>query len=263
MRCVTTMFASRLIALLLLCATFGAVPALGAGSADAAAAGSDAAEIDDEFADEFADEFSDEQEEIIADPIEPFNRLMFRFNDKLYFYLLKPAARVYRVLPEPVRVSASNFFTNLGAPIRIVNSALQLKLRDAGNEIVRFGVNTTVGIGGLFDPARHWLGIRKKDEDFGQTLGRYGTGPGIYIVMPVLGPSTLRDGFGDVVDAYMDPVVIAVDDSEDVIALKAWETVNYLSLDKDTYESIKRDALDPYTFMKNAFAQNREGRIAK
>lgn len=217
---------------------------------------------EDDFSD-IEEAFADEPVEIIADPLEPLNRVMFEFNDKLYFYLLKPAARVYRVIPERVRVSVSNFFSNLGGPVRIVNSALQLELRDAGSELVRFSVNTTVGIGGLFDPAGSWLGIKGNDEDFGQTLGRYGSGPGFYLVLPFLGPSTLRDGVGDVVDAYLDPVVVAVDENEDTIILKTWETVNFFSLDKDTYESIKREALDPYTFMKSAFAQNRQGKIEK
>lgn len=202
--------------------------------------------------------------EIIADPLEPVNRVIFGFNDKLYVYVLKPTARAYRVLPQGMRVSVANFFSNLGAPIRMVNSLFQFKLLDAGDELLRFGVNTTVGIGGLFDPARKYLGLREKDEDFGQTLGNYGAGPGFYLVLPVLGPSSARDGVGRLVDGnYFDPVVIIPDETADVVALKALDTVTFLSLDKDTYEIIKRESLDPYTFIRDAYAQNRAGKIAK
>jgi phospholipid-binding lipoprotein MlaA len=214
---------------------------------------------DDEFYD---DDYSDG--EIIADPLEPVNRVIFGFNDKLYIYVLKPTARAYRVLPQDMRVSIANFFSNLGAPIRMVNALFQFKLLDAGGELLRFGVNTTVGVGGLFDPAHRYLGLRAKDEDFGQTLGNYGAGPGFYLVLPVLGPSSARDGVGNFIDGYyFDPVVIVPDETAEVVALKALDTVNFLSLDKDTYESIKRESLDPYTFIKNTYAQNRAGKIAK
>lgn len=216
-----------------------------------------------EDADDYGDE-GDDAGEIIADPLEPVNRAVFAFNDKLYFYVLKPTARAYRVLPQGMRVSVANFFSNLGAPIRMANALFQFKLLDAGGELLRFGVNTTVGIGGLFDPAGRYLGLREKDEDFGQTLGNYGAGPGIYLVLPILGPSSARDGIGRLVDGgYFDPVVIVPDETSEVVALKALDTVNYLSLDKDTYEVVKQEALDPYAFIKNAYAQNRAGKVAR
>jgi len=205
-----------------------------------------------------------DEEEIIADPLEPVNRAIFVFNDKLYFYVLKPTARAYRVLPQGVRVSVANFFNNLRTPVRMVNALFQLKLLDAGGELLRFGVNTTVGIGGLFDPAKRYLGLREKEEDFGQTLGNYGAGSGFYLVLPVLGPSSARDAVGRFIDAYyFDPAVTIPDSTGEVIALWAIDSVNFLSLDKDTYEVIKRESFDPYTFIKNAYAQNRDGNIAK
>lgn len=230
-----------------------------------AAAAADGGAVAQEEADFYDDAYVDDiNDEIIADPLEPFNRAVFAFNDRLYFYVLKPTARAYRVLPQGVRVSVANFFANLGAPIRMVNALFQFKLLDAGGELLRFGVNTTVGIGGLFDPAQRYLGLREKDEDFGQTLGNYGAGPGFYLVLPVLGPSSARDGIGRLVDGYyFDPVVIVPDDTSDVVALKALDSVNFLSLDKDTYEVVKREALDPYTFIKNAYAQSRDGKVAK
>ena len=213
------------------------------------------------------DDFLDETDfSIVADPIEPFNRAMFWFNDKLYFYFLKPIARVYRVVPEDIRVSVANFFSNLGAPVRAINAGFQAKFTDAGNEMGRFIINSTVGIAGLFDPAKKFAGIAEKDEDFGQTLGAYGAGPGFYIVLPFFGPSSLRDATGLIIDINMSPVYnyYSKDDKVgELLILKGVDVINSLSLDKDTYEGIKRDALDPYQFLRDAYIQNREGKIRK
>jgi phospholipid-binding lipoprotein MlaA len=213
--------------------------------------------------DPFAEDETDLQ---VADPIEPVNRGIFWFNDKLYFYLLKPVARAYRVIPEPARVSVDNLFSNLASPVRFANSLLQFKLEKAGSELGRFVVNTTVGILGLFDPGKSWLGLEKSDEDFGQTLGFYGAGDGFYLVLPVFGPSSLRDGIGRVGDYFVDPVsspyYFQLNNWEQY-ALGGLETVNALSLDKDTYEGIKKDALDPYLFLRNSYIQYRQARISK
>ncbi|NIO17244.1 MAG: VacJ family lipoprotein [Deltaproteobacteria bacterium] len=197
------------------------------------------------------------------DPFEPLNRVTFWFNDRFYFLLFKPAARAYRVVPEPARVSVSNFFSNLKAPARFVNCLLQLKIEDAGNELARLVINTTLGIGGLFDPARKWAGVRIKDEDFGQTLGHYGVGPGNYVVVPLLGPSSTRDGFGDLVDILLDPITYSVDNFGEYFAIKTFDGLTAASLDKDTYEAIKRQAIDPYIFMRDAYLQRRKGLIKK
>jgi len=110
-------------------------------------------------------------------------------NDKLYRWVLKPVAKGYKfVVPDPVRVSVRNFFLNLGTPIRAVNALLQGKFGDMGMELARFGINSTIGMAGLFDPAKEFHPTRK-DEDTGQTLGVYGLGPGFYLVLPILGPS--------------------------------------------------------------------------
>jgi phospholipid-binding lipoprotein MlaA len=217
-------------------------------------------ELDTEFDEDF---FDDEEEVIVFDPIEPVNRGIFWFNDKLYFYLLKPVAKVYRVVPERARVSVSKFFSNIYTPIRLVNALLQLKFKDTGTEFARFVMNTTIGIGGLFDPAKKYAGMEKKEEDFGQTLGRYGAGPGFYIVLPLFGPSNIRDGIGRIADAFLDPIYYLDIKTGERIAIKAYYVVNTLSLDKDTYEGIKKDALDPYLFIRDAYAQKREGEIRK
>lgn len=199
----------------------------------------------------------------INDPIEPFNRGMFWVNDKLYFYLFKPIARGYRVVPEPARQSVANFFSNLSTPVRFVNSVLQLKFADAGTELGRLVVNSTVGIGGLFDPAKKYLGWRKKDEDLGQTFGNYGVGNGFYIVWPLLGPSSARDTVGLVGDYFLDPLHYIDMKTMERVALKGLEKETKLSLDKDTYEGIKRQALDPYLYVRTTYAQHREGKIKK
>ena len=212
--------------------------------------------------DELDEDLFGEPSLVVADPFEGVNRAVFAFNDKLYFYVLKPVARFYRVVPERVRVSVGNFFTNITAPIRVVNNTLQGKIGPAGGELMRFVINTTVGIGGLFDPATRYAAIPKSNEDFGQTLGRYGIGPGPYLVLPMLGPSNVRDGVGWAVDLFLDPLLYLVQGPE-YWAASGTSTVNTVSLDKDTYEGIKRDALDPYLFVRDAYTQHRAGKIER
>lgn len=208
----------------------------------------------------------DEQELEAWDPLEPFNRGMFWFNDKLYFYALKPVAKGYRaVTPEPVRESVSNFFRNLTAPVRVVNSLLQGKVTGALDEFTIFCANSTVGVGGLVDLHKDTPN-RPSPEDFGQTLGHYGTPPGFYLVLPVLGATNARDVVGQVADSLAAPIsspYYVKLQTVEVIGLQTYDTVNYLSLDKDTYESIKRESLDPYLFVRNAYMQQRQARVEK
>jgi len=202
----------------------------------------------------------------VYDPLETVNRGIFWFNDKMYFYVMKPLARGFRYVPEPWRVSLKNFFNNLRAPVSIINSTLQGKFADAGNDLTRFATNTTLGIGGLFDPSKEHFGIRPKNEDTGLTLGHYGVGPGPYLVLPFLGPSNLRDGISLFADTRMDLAyyIWGKDkDNYDYLGVLAIKLINNLSLDKDTYEGIKKDALDPYLFVRDAYAQYRQNQIDK
>jgi len=193
----------------------------------------------------------------VYDPFETFNRGVFWFNDKAYFWVMKPVARGWRWLaPEPLRLGIRNFFSNLRAPIRFINAGLQGKFADAGHELTRFGVNSTLGIGGLFDPAKAHFGLDKKIEDTGQTLAHYGAGPGPYLVLPFLGPSNVRDGLGTLGDIYFSLVPVLFQNRYYWIAIST-DIINFLSLDKDTYEGIKRDALDPYLFLRDAYEQYR------
>ena len=203
--------------------------------------------------------FLDEEGDVVEvyDPFETFNRGMFWFNDKAYFYVMKPVAKGWRWLaPEPLRLGIRNFFSNLRSPIRFVNAALQGKFRVAGDELTRFGVNTTLGIGGLFDPAEVHFDIDKQLEDTGQTLAHYGVGPGPYLVLPFLGPSNFRDGIGLLPDIYLSFVPVLFENRYYWIAISG-DIINFLSIDKDTYEGIKKDALDPYLFLRDAYSQYR------
>lgn len=252
---------------------WAAVPALlliflsgGAARAEAGAPEGAVSEAGDEYLAEELFDFEGE-EELIADPLEPLNRGFFWFNDRLYFYLLKPAARVWRgLVPEKGRVALSRTVSNAYAPLRMVNCLLQGRVDDAGNELGRFMINTTVGVGGLFDPAKKMTGVAVKQEDFGQTLGRWGIGSGFYIVWPLLGPSSLRDTVGVTGDFYLNPLypLIPSDDRVKVhLSIKAGNFINATSLDRDTYEGIKEQQLDPYSFIRNAYAQKEQGDVEK
>lgn len=197
----------------------------------------------------------------VADPIAPFNRAMYHFNDKLYFWVLKPVARGYRyVVPTPLRDAVRNFFSNLITPVRLVNCILQGKFYSAGTEFTRFVVNSTAGMLGFADPARNNPQLTPKDEDLGQTLGKYGIGNGFYIVWPFLGPSTLRDTVGMAGDLFLNPVAY-VQPSEAAFGISALKKVNTTSFHIGDYEAIKEASLDPYSAIRDAYIQNRMKKI--
>ncbi|HSL99193.1 MAG TPA: VacJ family lipoprotein [Candidatus Limnocylindria bacterium] len=197
----------------------------------------------------------------LADPLEPVNRALFVFNDKAYFWVMKPVAQGYRaVVPEVMRISVRNFFSNLAMPIRFVNNLLQGKIRNSGVELLRFALNTTAGIGGLFDPAKDDFRLVPRDEDLGQTFGTYGFGHGLYIVLPLLGPSSLRDAVGRAGDSFLDPVNY-VEDTEVAIGAKVLNAENEISLRIGEYEDLKKSAIDPYIAVRDAYSQYREKKV--
>lgn len=197
----------------------------------------------------------------VADPLEPVNRALFVFNDKAYFWVMKPVAQGYRaVVPEGIRVSVRNFFSNLAMPVRFVNNILQGKIRNGGVELARFAINTTAGIGGLFDPAGNDFHLGPRDEDLGQTFGMYGLGHGFYIVLPLLGPSSLRDAAGLAGDSFLDPVLYA-GDAGLVVGAKALKFENELSLRIGDYEDLKSSAVDPYVALRDAYLQYRGKKV--
>lgn len=213
------------------------------------------------LAKEEEDFLKEEPQPSIADPLEPLNRVFFVFNDKLYFWLLKPVATGYKaVTPEPVRVGIRNLFYNLGFPIRFVNCMLQGKVERAGDEIARFVINSTIGMGGLLDVATNKCEIKRNEEDLGQTFGFYGMGSSFYIHWPILGPSSVRDTLGRVGDYFLDPLHY-MDPTKYRLALNAFDGVNETSLTIGDYESLKKAALDPYIALRDAFYQNRRSKI--
>ena len=200
--------------------------------------------------------------DLIADPLEPLNRVFYHFNDKLYFWFLKPISTGYgKVVPEVLRVSIRNFFENLSMPIRAVNCILQGNIKGFGTELSRFVVNSTLGVAGFGDPAKQLFGIDMQDEDLGQTFGLYGLGPAFYINWPVLGPSSVRDTIGLVGDSFLSPMYYAVDATKYKIAIKGYDMVNRTSLKIGDYESLKKAALDPYISLRDAYHQHRQHKI--
>ena len=195
---------------------------------------------------------------VVSDPLEPVNRAFFHFNDRLYFWVLKPVSRGYaKVVSQPLRRGVRGFFSNVATPVRLVNCALQGEFKGAWVELERFAINTTVGVAGLGDPARDRWNIERRDEDLGQTLGRYGLGPSIYINWPILGPSCVRDTVGYVGDIFLDPFHYLVPRLEYNVGVRSYDTVNGTSLRVGEYEDFKQAAIDPYVALRDAYYQYR------
>jgi phospholipid-binding lipoprotein MlaA len=195
-----------------------------------------------------------------GDPLERMNRATHKFNDAVDRGVLKPVAKAYlKYLPEPVRNGIDNVLENLAFPTTIVNDLLQLKLKDSLVDLGRFAVNTTLGIGGIFDPASS-IGMPRNDEDFGQTLGRWGVPSGPYLVLPLLGPSTMRDAPSIVADGYTDiRTQASLNDTEQ------W-SLGVLSIVHRRSELLPFDpsfdsAYDRYAFIRNAWLQRREFQV--
>jgi phospholipid-binding lipoprotein MlaA len=199
-----------------------------------------------------------------ADPRDPwerfnFNRSAFKFNDALDRAIAKPVAKAYvKVTPRALRTGVSNVLSNLSTVPTIINDTLQGKMRQAGRDSARFLLNSTIGIAGLLDPATD-AGLENNDEDFGQTLGKWGVKPGPYLMLPFLGPSTVRDSFARVVDQFTYPVNYLEDDSTrymiravDFLDLRA----GLLDLDAQLERSYDR-----YAFVRNAWLQRREYQV--
>lgn len=201
---------------------------------------------------------------LIADPLEGWNRGVYGFNNSLDRALVRPLAMTYRrALPTPARDGVRNVLTNLGAPVVFVNDVLQVRPTPAVKTAFRFAVNSTVGVLGLFDVASP-MGVPKHKADFGQTMGRYGVGPGPYIFLPLLGPSSLRDTVGFVVNTALDPVSYARFDGDvpakiSVIALNALDA--RVALDRDI-KDLQHTATDPYAATRSIWVQNREAFIS-
>jgi phospholipid-binding lipoprotein MlaA len=193
------------------------------------------------------------------DPWERFNRTTFKINDALDRAVLRPAAKGYvKVTPRFLRTGISNFFDNLETVNTLLNDALQGKFRAAGNDTARLLINSTLGLGGLLDPATA-AGLDKNDEDFGQTLGTWGVRSGPYLMLPFMGPSTVRDASASIADRYAQPDSYLEDDSTrftitavEILDLRA----GLLDLDAQLAQSFDR-----YAFVRNAWLQRREYKV--
>ncbi len=194
----------------------------------------------------------------VCDPLEPYNRKVTAFNDKLYFWVVKPPAKGYaKVVPQKVRVWIFRFFKNLMFPIRFVNSILQFKFKKAGIETARFVINSTLGVAGFGDPAKNWFHLTTSPEDFGQTLGFYHFKHPWYLCWPFLGPSDTRDTIGMVGDFFLNPINY-LPNFWLISGIYVFEKLNNVSLHLGEYEKMKKESIDYYIFMRNAYEQHRD-----
>jgi len=222
-------------------------------------------EFSDEFEDEFSDDFTDETKSHY-NPFDAYNLLMTSINDDMIIHVINPISKVYdATLPQQVRIGISNAIHNIKFPIRFTNNLLQGKFQNVSEELGRFLINSTFGLAGFMDPAKEYKGLLPHDEDFGQTLGFYDVEPGYHIVLPFLGPSNVRDLVGIAVDAYASPLV-------NVRGLENYKIpqnfvqsagvytgyiINENSLKLGQYESLKKDALGLYPFLRDIYEQKR------
>jgi len=218
---------------------------------------------------EFDNEF-EEEEASIVDPLSGYNTFMTSFNDVFITYALNPVSEAYGyIIPQPIRIGISNAFHNIQFPIRFVNNLLQGKFQNVSDETERFIVNSTVGLAGLMDPAKEYMHIPKHNEDFGQTLGYYGVDSGFHIVLPFFGPSNIRDFLGISIDAYASPLVNIrglenykiPNNFAQSTAIVAGYFINKKSLELGQYESLKKDALELYPFLRDIYEQKRTADI--
>ncbi|UCH91472.1 MAG: VacJ family lipoprotein [Nitrospirota bacterium] len=230
-------------------------------------------DIDDELFDPF-DESDDAQMEEY-DPFEPVNSAIFEFNYRLDKYFVKPVAQVYNFfIPPDAQQSISNVFQNIRSFPRLFNNLLQGKFEGAGIEMSRFLINSTLGVGGLFDPAGIMFDLTTPQEDLGQTLGTYGVGPGPYIMVPFFGPFTLRDGVGFIGDGLLDPfnwfvlpfiktnsIPQLVQDRSTIRAIRSGliggEGVNLRALNLEKFQGVEEGTLDLYGAVRNGYLQQR------
>ncbi|MBD1147011.1 VacJ family lipoprotein [Pelagibacterales bacterium SAG-MED28] len=201
---------------------------------------------------------------------ERVSRSIFKFNMAFDRTVLRPIAKGYNKLPDPVKNGTSNFTSNIATLLSIPNSLLQGNIKQVGHSTGSFLVNTTVGIFGVLNPAEK-IGLKPLKEDVGQTLGAYGVGPGCYLVLPILGPSTARDSFGLIADTFVDPFAhITIRDHElfgvsgneiDYFSVKGATAVDFRADNDQNFESLEKNSLDLYSSLKSVYLQDRENKI--
>lgn len=216
--------------------------------------------------DNFEDEFEEIQAKPLFDPLSGYNRLMTSVNDTLFSYAVNPVSKAYAgIIPRPIRISLAHVIHNLQFPVRFSNNLLQGKFLNTTEELERFMINSTLGIAGLFDPASTYFHISAHNEDLGQTLGFYGLGTGFHVVLPLLGPSNIRDFVGIIGDGYLSPLVyesalekIKIPQNNiESLALYGLEMVNKNALHLGAYEILKKDAMELYPYFRDLYEQKR------
>jgi len=229
---------------------------------------------DDPFGDDFKedeevfeeDPFEKEEVDIphMSDPWEGFNRSMYWFNDNLYVYLMRPVGQTYRdIVWEDFRIVIRNLFDHVTAPQKLVSSLLQWEWGKSGRVVSRAVINTLFGWGGMLDVAGQEYGIENVNEDIGQALGSYGIGSGPYLVLPFLGPSSVRHTVGRVADGFLNPIFYLDLAFIENAGITAGNMVNEVSFRIDDIDTLRRDAIDPYESMRDFYHQFRELDIQK
>ena len=201
---------------------------------------------------------------------EGVSRSVFKFNLAFDRTVLKPIAKGYNKLPEPIKNGTSNFTSNVATLLSIPNSLLQGNIKQAGHSTGSFLINSTVGVLGVLNPAEK-MGLKPHKEDVGQTLGTYGVGPGCYLVLPILGPSTARDSFGLIADTFVDPFAhVTIRENEllgvsgnnlDYFSVKGVTAVDFRADNDQNFESLEKNSLDLYSSFKSVYLQSRENKI--
>jgi len=234
---------------------------------------------EDDLYDPFDEEAGEETEDY--DPFEPVNSAIFEFNYQFDKYLLKPVAQVYDFfIPPDLQQSISNVFQNIRFVPRLFNNLFQGKFKGAGIEMSRFLINSTLGVGGLFDPAGIMFNLETPPEDLGQTLGFYGVPPGPYLVVPFYGPYTLRDGLGFIADTFLDPfnwLVLPIFEIADAprlvqhdptityarLGMTGTDNVNRRALTLEKFQGVEEGTLDLYGAIRNGYLQQRRLAISE
>jgi phospholipid-binding lipoprotein MlaA len=221
---------------------------------------SDAALDDPEYDEFFDDEFEFGEDAAPNDPFEGTNRALLSFNRGLSRHVFDPIIRGYRfVVPKPARRGVRRAFANLKAPRTLVNDVLQLRFKDAAQTIGRFVLNTTIGFGGIFDVGIE-AGWEHHEADFGQTLGRMGVGCGPYLMLPVLGPNTIRDGFGGVVDLFFQPLTYLMGPMQSMV-VGASSGLATMDATDAALKALEESSVDYYAALRSAYLQSRAAHI--
>ncbi|MDB9744491.1 VacJ family lipoprotein [Pelagibacteraceae bacterium] len=214
--------------------------------------------------------FSASSVEATEECFEDTSRAVFKFNMALDNAILEPIAKGYNKLPEPIKVGTSNFTSNIGTLLSIPNNILQGNFQQLGHSVGSFVVNTSVGILGFLNPAEK-MGLKPHKEDVGQTLASYGVGSGCYFVLPILGPTTVRDSFGMLADSFVDPFAhITIRENEllgvsgnslDYFTLKGTTAIDYRADNELNFDSLEKNSLDLYSSLKSIYLQDRENKV--